>query len=107
MAAPLLLRFTIKLEALSTSGVTGPSQPIPSGLSISAIEPTMVNTFTAGHELLQFPSTSSSAAGPIHPMFNLSASTSTADFATIDDTWAIGYETSEFSFSLSGPSQPT
>ena len=65
----------------------------------------MVNTFTAGHELLQFPSTSSSAAGPIYPMFNLSASTSTAEFATIDDTLATGYETSEFLFTLSGPSQ--
>jgi len=95
------------LEALSMSSVAGPSQPIPSRLSTSATGPTMVDdTFTVGHELLQFPLTSSSAAGSIHPTFDLSASTPTAEFAMVDNTLATTYKASEFLSTLSGPSQP-
>ena len=95
------------LEALSMSSVAGPSQPIPSRLSTSATGPTMVDdTFTVGHELLQFPLTSSSAAGSIHLTFDLSASTPTAEFAMVDNTLATTYKASEFLSTLSGPSQP-
>jgi len=96
-----------ELEALSMSGVTSPSQPILSGSSTSATEPTTINnTFAAGHDVLQFLSTLSSAAGPSHPTFDLSASTSTAEFTTVDDTLATGYEASQFSSPVLGPSQP-
>ena len=89
------------------SGVTSPSQPILSGSSTSATEPTTINnTFAAGHDVLQFLSTLSSAAGPSHPTFDLSASTSTAEFTTVDDTLATGYEASQFSSPVLGPSQP-
>jgi len=96
-----------ELEALSMSGVTSPSQPILSGSSTSATEPTTINnTFAAGHDVLQFLSTLSSAAGPSHPTFDLSASTSTAEFTTVDDTLATGYEASQFSSPVLGPPQP-
>ena len=82
-----------EFEALFTSG---PSQSIVSGSSTSAVEPTTADdTFAAEHDVFQFLSTSSSAAGPIHPTFDLSGSTST-EFATVDDPLATGYEASCF-----------
>ena len=63
------------------------------------------DTFTAGHDMLQFLSTSSSAAGPSHPTFNCT-STSTAEFTIVDDTLVTGYEASQFSSPMLGLSQP-
>ena len=94
-------------EALFTSSVAGPSQPIVSRSNTSAVEPTMADdTFAAEHDVFQFLSTSSSAAGLIHPTFDLSGSTST-EFATVDDPLVTGYKASEFFDTLSGFPQPT
>jgi len=64
------------------------------------------DTFAAEHDVFQFLSTSSSAAGLIHPTFDLSGSTST-EFATVDDPLVTGYKASEFFDTLSGFPQPT
>ena len=93
-----------ELEALSTSDIAGPSQLIPSRFSTSATE-LVDDTFTAGHDALQLASTSSSAAGPVHPTFDSSASTSTGESAMVDS--ATGREESELVSILSDPSQPT
>ena len=106
-SAPAVHDPATELEAPSTSGIAGPSQPVPSGLSTPATEPTMVDALAAGHDASQLPSTSSSAAGPIHPTFDLSASASIGEFAMVDDTLATGYQESELLSTLSGPSQPT
>ena len=99
-------QLATELEAPSTSGIAGPSQPVPSGSSTSATV-FVDDTLTAGHDASQFPSTSSSAAGPIHSTFDLSALASTGEFAMVDDTLATGYQESELLSTLSSPSQPT
>jgi len=95
-----------ELEVPSTSDIAGPSQPIPSGSSTSATE-LVDDTFTAGHDASQLASTSSSAAGPVHPTFDSSASISTGESAMVDGTLATGHEGSELVSTLSDPSQPT
>jgi len=84
-----------KLEALSTSGVASPSQPIPSRLSTSA-----------RYEMLQFLSTLSGPPDPSQSIFNLGAGISADESIMVDNTWVTIYEASQSLSILSGPSQP-
>ena len=94
-----------ELVALCTSGVADPSQPLLSGSSTSAAEPTMVDdTLATGYDTSEFLST---LLGLSQPPFDLSVSISAAEFMTVNDTLAAGCDTSQFLSTLSGPSQHT